>query len=63
MGWEERWVGGQGGEGVEWWRVRVCRRIILDVDVGLRFDQQAAYVNVAHKSSQKEGSLVPDPDE
>ena len=61
--------GGRGGEGgIEWRCVPVCNAapttaMIRDIDVGLRFNQQAAYVNVAKKSSQIEGSLVPDPAE
>jgi hypothetical protein len=59
----ERGVGG----GIEWRLVPVCTSAPViamhDVDVGLRFNQQAAHVNVAHRSSQKEGALVPDPAE
>jgi hypothetical protein len=57
-------VGKGGGE----CQVPVYRRtpttgIMLDVDDGLRFNQQAAYVNMPCKSSHKQRPLIPGPDE
>ncbi len=57
-------MGKGGGE----CQVPVYRRtpttgIMLDVDDGLRFNQQAAYVNMPCKSSHKQRPLIPGPDE